>query len=1045
MKLFYALLSAMVLTLALPLKAQKLPAPSATSAQMGGPRTAFDYPYVENKQAPCIYDELLEKRMQDPNYRAQMQRFEEEIRKKVAYMQANQREGEKATVYTIPVVFHIMHLGEAVGVGNNIPESQITSSVEAMNRDFRRLATDNGIAQGAGPDMEIEFCLATTDPSGNPHSSINRVNASGTANYDNIGIDEDVNGDDIKALSKWSTNNYVNIWVVREINDQGDFGNWGGGTVGYAYPVSSSSATNPNVNPIFNPGDGIVVANFGLGNDPDQSEGWRIYSNLKLNRVLTHEMGHHLNLQHPFKGATCSEGDCATEGDFVCDTPPTTLNSNCNSPACSGTQIVENYMDYTGEACADMFTAGQKARMRAVLEGFSRSSLTSSTGCSSSFANANFEADVTSVSIGENVTFTDLSTGSPAISSWSWDFGDGNTSTQQNPVHSYATGGFKTVALTVGNGSDNDTETKIDYIFVSDEASGTIGGKCDSLKNYTDTEELDLTVYQSGGQPVPGIGGSSFEGFAEGFSVDDTYVFKKFIIAINEIKDAGAPSNVTFTVYDDLANGGNLVAAGAIPFSSLTEQAYNIIEFPEPVEITTQEFYIGFEYVANGDTMSVFATQFRDNEYNSCFVKTSNGWVTFQDPANFSMAIETVPYKDLEVEIAEENEIDTLCNTTELSFLLSNPINAGQYAWTFGGGINAATENPRHTYSESGDQTVSVTVTGRCGGSGQDSYDLFVYENPDVTATVYDADCGNSNGAIKVVHSGSDDISYEWTGTSNQTDSLADVAGGEYTLVATNGPCQETYNYTVGENAVSVPTTFYIEQPKCEENNGVIAAVPNRAGNFVYYWNGSSTPDNDTLYDRGPGAYAVLVKENDCDVASEQTTLINQGVKPNVDFTVADTVELGEDVTLTSTLSAGDHTWEFSDGQADKSGLTVTVNFNQVGDVVITLTVRNADNCVASESKTVHVRQTVGIASLNAGLVKIFPNPSSGLLHIQSTSKDVKISELSIVDMLGKELLHRNVEGQSNTVDISHFKAGSYLVRIKSNQGILLQRISLMH
>ena len=181
-----------------------------------------------------------------------MQRFEEEIRKKVAYMQANQREGEKATVYTIPVVFHIMHLGEAVGVGNNIPESQITSSVEAMNRDFRRLATDNGIAQGAGPDMEIEFCLATTDPSGNPHSGINRVNASGTANYDNIGIDEDVNGDDIKALSKWSTNNYVNIWVVREINDQGDFGNWGGGTVGYAYPVSSSSATNPNVNPIFN-------------------------------------------------------------------------------------------------------------------------------------------------------------------------------------------------------------------------------------------------------------------------------------------------------------------------------------------------------------------------------------------------------------------------------------------------------------------------------------------------------------------------------------------------------------------------------------------------------------------------------------------------------------------------------------------------------------------------------------------------------------------------------------------------------------------------
>jgi PKD repeat protein/uncharacterized protein YfaP (DUF2135 family) len=50
------------------------------------------------------------------------------------------------------------------------------------------------------------------------------------------------------------------------------------------------------------------------------------------------------------------------------------------------------------------------------------------------------------------------------INSWSWNFGDGGTSTQQNPVYNYTTPGVYTVSLTVGNGISNDTETKTAYI-----------------------------------------------------------------------------------------------------------------------------------------------------------------------------------------------------------------------------------------------------------------------------------------------------------------------------------------------------------------------------------------------------------------------------------------------------------------------------------------------------------------------------------------------------------------------------------------------------
>src|SRR5207247_4823906 len=60
------------------------------------------------------------------------------------------------------------------------------------------------------------------------------------------------------------------------------------------------------------------------------------------------------------------------------------------------------------------------------------------------------------------VTFTDQSTGPPAA--WSWDFGDGTSSTAQNPVHTYAAAGSYSVSLTVTNSGGSNSLTKPSYI-----------------------------------------------------------------------------------------------------------------------------------------------------------------------------------------------------------------------------------------------------------------------------------------------------------------------------------------------------------------------------------------------------------------------------------------------------------------------------------------------------------------------------------------------------------------------------------------------------
>ena len=70
---------------------------------------------------------------------------------------------------------------------------------------------------------------------------------------------------------------------------------------------------------------------------------------------------------------------------------------------------------------------------------------------------ASFTFTPVSGNIPLSVNFTDTSTGQ--INSWSWAFGDGSTSTLQNPVHSYATVGLYTITLVVSNGTSHSTAT----------------------------------------------------------------------------------------------------------------------------------------------------------------------------------------------------------------------------------------------------------------------------------------------------------------------------------------------------------------------------------------------------------------------------------------------------------------------------------------------------------------------------------------------------------------------------------------------------------
>jgi hypothetical protein len=300
-----------------------------------------------------MHDKLV---AEQPDFAAQILNNENEIQSIIARKKSSRRAEE---VLTIPLVIHVIHTGEAIGVGNNISDEQITSGVDQLNAAFRN---ENAL----GVDVKVEFQLAILDPNCTSTTGINRVDGSGVTGYSTDGVMSSTSGADetaIKALSLWSNADYYNIWLVSEF----DGNDGGGGTQGFAYFPGASSAR-----------DGAMIMNTAWGSTGTV--------NLWNNKGSTgiHEIGHALDLYHTFEGdedaqgtSQCPTGTCGSDlGDCCDDTSPhQRSSSDCDSlgmNSCTGLQndaVITNYMDYSNQDCQIQFTSDQKDRMRAALEG----------------------------------------------------------------------------------------------------------------------------------------------------------------------------------------------------------------------------------------------------------------------------------------------------------------------------------------------------------------------------------------------------------------------------------------------------------------------------------------------------------------------------------------------------------------------------------------------------------------------------------------------------------------------------------------------------
>ena len=351
---------------------------------------------------------------------------------------------------------------------------------------------------------------------------------------------------------------------------------------------------------------------------------------------------------------------------------------------------------------------------------------------------------------GESVIFADESTNVP--STWVWNFGDEETSTDQNPTHTYAVAGTYTVSLTASNSGGSGPEVKIDYINVIAAPNAGTNGSLTVCEGTIPTESELFSALEGS----PDAGGTWS-------NVDLEYTYS--LTAISPcVTDAAAIVTVTEQSAPNAGTNGDLtICEGTIPTES---ELFSALEGSPDAGGTWSN--VDLEYTYSLTAISPCVTD----------------------------AISTVTVTETPLPTAAF----TFDDSNEPLIIFTNSSGeADSYSWNLGDGTIETTTDVTHNYSENGTYTVVLSATNSCGTAtnSQDvtitnigilkisAENIQVYPNP--VESILNIKLPISNVSIQLVNTDGKMLkSLKTTQNRNVEINVEDLARGIYYLLITS-------------------------------------------------------------------------------------------------------------------------------------------------------------------------------------------------------------------------------------------------------------------
>lgn len=584
--------------------------------------------------------------------------FEDALRSKIEEFKKQKSTGRiMAGVVSIPIVVHVIHNGEPVGSGTNLSLAQVQAQIEVLNEDFRKKpGTPGGSSNNpVAADIEIEFCLSPVGQNGEAldEPGIHRYNG-GRSDWTRDQIENQ-----LKPITIWNANLFYNIWTVR-------FNAADANLVGYAQFPDQSGLSGLNVSGGPASTDGVVVRYQSFGS-VDKGNFPVMVAPYNKGRTLSHETGHWLGLRHIW-------GDGACADDFVADTP-TQQGPSSGCPlgrvSCGVLNMVENYMDYSDDACMNIFTMGQKTRMQAVIAiSPRRKSLIEANLCSPPVADVpttNFDvANLNCVLLGSTVDFTDLSTNFPT--EWHWTFEGGNpaTSNDRNPRIQYNSPGSYFVSLWTKNSLGTSDTLKIEgLINVTEE------GICRVFNNFEDSYTrslLKLSDVDSGTGYLTGTNSLQTKGLSEFFVNACGYQYiSGLTINFGKAYTLREDATVNFVVWN--ARGpqnapGSVIERKVVLLKQIQDDIANerptTVVFDRETPVFGKPFQVGIELLNNGDTLAIHSSANGESSNVTSWIKESDGvWsqATIAFGANIAMDIQPIVGMNPSVQVSSSVQL----------------------------------------------------------------------------------------------------------------------------------------------------------------------------------------------------------------------------------------------------------------------------------------------------------------------------------------------------------------------------------------------------